>query len=175
MSYLICEICYSAIAQFEQVHQPLSGSMFTSPNPVREIPAPFGAEQAWDDMRCPVCRRRPFEQPDRVMVEHPRCYLSDGKGPSYIDVPAGQVVEQLWPLPPVFEQIRAIEPETDAARAPISSDQPAANTEACTEIEQNDPDAPSCPSCGKAASDFKNTAGFGSHVKFCRAKHGGRP
>jgi hypothetical protein len=184
MAWLICEICYTAIGQFDpfKISQPLTGAMFTSPRPLRELPPPFGPAQVWPDLACGVCRKRPIIQPDRIMTEYPRCHETVGAGPTYIGVPLQAATPQQGkPLFEVFDDAPGPEPdfkalalEIDSATSPTSDDLDAGNTEACTE---NEPVAPiiddgddRCPGCGRGASTFKSSSGYVSHMRHCTAK-----
>lgn len=87
--YLICEICFTALGCIEEhACHPITGRMFTSKNPTRQIPAPFPDAAEWEHMRCRQCSRRPIIKPQRLLVEHPRCFETVGKGPTYFDLPA---------------------------------------------------------------------------------------
>ncbi len=86
---LVCEICYSYIGNVDKskFRHPIRGDMFTPTYPKRGLPPPFDQRQSWEDFRCPICNTRPIIKPGRVMIDHPRCFESSGKGPGYFNVP----------------------------------------------------------------------------------------
>ena len=141
--YLVCEICYSAIGRFEpaELHQPLTGAMFSSVRPRREVPAPFAPSLDWEHMRCPLCNHRPFLRRDQVMIAHPACFESHGRGPSYVTVPEAPAAQ------PVAQP-------ADAAQASTSQ---ASMAEPDSE-ESNGP--VTCPSCGKQYSSAASLARY---------------
>jgi hypothetical protein len=107
---LLCEICHSYIARFDEtaIFQPIAGVMFTSPNPRRQIPPPFARGFGWEAMRCPVCRKRPMIKPARLLTGHPRCFETPGVEPTYFDVPERAArVEQAAQAAQAAEQARA--------------------------------------------------------------------
>ena len=65
-----CEICghHLAYADVDVLALPLKGSMFQSPMP-GQLEAPFPPEIDWEDMFCPLCRKRPFTRDDRIKTQ----------------------------------------------------------------------------------------------------------
>jgi hypothetical protein len=65
---VLCEICFSkiAIADTDTLYLPLTGTMFSSPDPFHEVPAPFPPSANWEFMRCPMGNHRPFIRPDLI-------------------------------------------------------------------------------------------------------------
>lgn len=57
-----CEICTHNLGFINEarVGVPITGGMFTSPDPIHGFPDPFPPSIDWIDMRCPMCRKRPF-------------------------------------------------------------------------------------------------------------------
>ena len=68
---IYCEICHEKIAQadLDTMRAPMRGSMFFSPDPFHDFPAPFPPEATWEDMKCPICQHRPFIHEGRVSVK----------------------------------------------------------------------------------------------------------
>lgn len=67
----ICEICGHRVGHFDplKISYPVTGDMFTSPDPAHKYPDPFHHSLGWRDMRCPMCHKRPFIQDDRIKID----------------------------------------------------------------------------------------------------------
>ena len=63
-----CEICTHRLGYCDpaRMDNPMRGSDFTSPDQAHGFPAPFPGVLTWLDLRCPMCRRRPFLREDAV-------------------------------------------------------------------------------------------------------------
>ena len=63
-----CEICGFVLGTVDpdKLKKPLTGAMFGSISP-GQFPAPFPPAVDWMWIRCPMCRKRPFQYDDRVM------------------------------------------------------------------------------------------------------------
>lgn len=95
---IVCEICRQAIGQFkaEAIERPIRPGMFASIDEAHGLPAPFGDAaaleaiggtglEAWQLMRCPICRSFPFLSTDGGGLKHPDwIMIGDGK---YWDIP----------------------------------------------------------------------------------------
>ncbi len=73
MSQLIkvkCEICGFVLGTVDpdKLKKPLTGAMFDSISP-GQFPAPFPPTVDWMWIRCPMCRKRPFQFDDRVVSD----------------------------------------------------------------------------------------------------------
>lgn len=70
---LRCEICRADLAKFlpENLTLPLTAEMFS---PLLASASPFprvsGLTIAWEHVRCPMCRKRPFIKRDTIMTPH---------------------------------------------------------------------------------------------------------
>ena len=64
---LQCDICREVIGKFdpETLSMPLNGRMFEPKT--HQYPHPFPPVD-WIEMRCPICRKRPFIYQERVMT-----------------------------------------------------------------------------------------------------------
>jgi len=149
--YLICENCQQVVARFnpKTITYPIRSTMFEAKFPAeRQVPSPWAhkdVEAEW--MTCPFCPKRVFNERDPSVLT-----VSDsieGYRPYSLDIGLAAVPA-------------AQEPKTDPVRASISPDLDLGNTDAC-------------PVCGKGKADFKNASGFANHMRYCAAKHGGRP
>ena len=70
-----CEICYTDFARIEEedIKPPLHGNLFRPIHEGRGMANPFLWDAPWVDLRCPVCKKRPFINPNRIM-DHKREY-----------------------------------------------------------------------------------------------------
>ena len=61
-----CEICDEIIASVNMgiLHKPMTGWMFMPKDNHHNFPPPFFNTSDWKEMRCPYCRKRPFQSPD---------------------------------------------------------------------------------------------------------------
>ncbi len=57
-----CEVCYEIIGKIimENFKVPMTGHMFISKDSKHGYPRPFVHDFDWVDLRCPICRHRPF-------------------------------------------------------------------------------------------------------------------
>jgi len=63
---VICEICTEIIGKCDmsKFAAPMTGDMFIPKDHKHGYPAPFILNENWRDLRCPVCKFRPFESPN---------------------------------------------------------------------------------------------------------------
>lgn len=152
--YLVCEICYSAIGRFEpaELHQPLTGAMFGSVRPRREVPPPFDPSLSWEHMRCPMCHHRPFLRRDRVMTAHPSCFETPGQGPYYLLAEEPAAAQPADVAQPAAQQTSSAGPFEDDIIAGIA-DRPLTETTSQASMAEPNGDAGNgpvtCPNCGK--------------------------
>jgi hypothetical protein len=68
-----CEVCKEHIGKIDIANlvPPLKGSDFFAKNQKNGYPPPFHPSLTWEDLRCPMCRKRPFYQ---------RCSVIDMEG-----------------------------------------------------------------------------------------------
>ena len=74
-----CEICTEIIGRVNMgvLKKPMEGWMFLSKDEHHNFPPPFFANAIWETMRCPYCRKRPFQSIDyfkndkNILVEVP--------------------------------------------------------------------------------------------------------
>jgi len=73
---IYCETCKSPIGIIdpETFKEPIVGGMIGSLMPDHKIPPLFPAECLWENLKCPYCNYRPFEERGRAMT-HP-CAIS---------------------------------------------------------------------------------------------------
>jgi hypothetical protein len=66
-----CEICGFVLGTVDpdKLREPIMGGMFESISP-GQFPAPFPVTCEWMWIRCPMCRKRPFQFKDRVVMEN---------------------------------------------------------------------------------------------------------
>lgn len=122
---LHCEICARYEPDTDRLHQgphseiatikedeirlPLDGSMFASPNPEREVPAPWQAGVPWDRLFCPrgghlIFLAIPGRMQQAMEQGGPDKILTD-KG--WLDLTK---IETQWSLPP--EKVELVDDET---------------------------------------------------------------
>jgi len=70
MKLLLCEICRTPLAQFDPVDLsvPLTGAMFKPLYLDRECPPTFHPSVTQEDIVCPMCLRRPFNDPHKLLT-----------------------------------------------------------------------------------------------------------
>lgn len=70
MLTLKCELCSAEIGLFdpEVVRFPIKGHMFESIDERHGFPPPFHPSMTWEEMRCPMCRYRPFYTKDSILT-----------------------------------------------------------------------------------------------------------
>ncbi len=70
MKTLLCEICRTPIAQFDpiEVSVPLTGAMFKPLYMDRECNPTWLPSIEQDDLVCPMCKRRVFNDPHRLLT-----------------------------------------------------------------------------------------------------------
>jgi len=66
----VCEICSTPLGQVDlkNLSTPLLPEMFSSLDPVRELPVPFQPFQEFMTFRCRQCKARPFKEADHVTI-----------------------------------------------------------------------------------------------------------
>ena len=160
--HLVCEICYSAIGRFEpaELHQPLTGAMFTSIRPRREVPPPFAPSLDWEHMRCPMCNHRPFLRRDQVMIAHPACFESHGRGPSYVTVPEAPAAQPAQTAPPE-QTAKTAKSAAQPVAQPADAAQASTSQASMAEPDSEESNGPvTCPSCGKQYSSAASLARY---------------
>lgn len=140
MEKLICEICHTYIGRFdpEKIHQPITGAMFSSPNPRREVPAPFAPNLDWETMLCPVCRRRPMIKPYRLMIAHPRCFETPTTAAEHFEIPEAAAQSAAQADDTAQHAAQPVAQDVDAAQANVGVAQAETTDNPVT-----------CPTCGK--------------------------
>lgn len=70
MKLLLCEICRTPLAMFDpaDLSVPLTGAMFKPRFIDRECPPTFHPSVGQEDIICPQCLRRPFNDPHRLLT-----------------------------------------------------------------------------------------------------------
>ena len=70
MKLLLCEICRTPLAMFDpaDLSVPLTGAMFKPRFIDRECPPTFHPAVGQEDIICPQCLRRPFNDPHRLLT-----------------------------------------------------------------------------------------------------------
>jgi hypothetical protein len=70
MKLLLCEICRTPLAMFDpaDLSVPLTGAMFKPRFIDRECPPTFHPSVGQEDIVCPQCLRRPFNDPHRLLT-----------------------------------------------------------------------------------------------------------
>jgi hypothetical protein len=156
--YLVCEICYSAIGRCEpaELRQPLTGAMFTSVRPRREVPPPFAPSLDWEHMRCPMCNHRPFLRRDRVMTAHPSCFETPGMGPYYLlaEEPPAETAKTAKSTAQPEDAAQVAAQPVDAAQASTSQASMAAPD------SETDNGPVTCPVCGKQYTSAASLARY---------------
>ena len=71
MTKLLCAYCFEPIATIKvnELSVPFKPEMFKSIDSVHEIPPPFPEGVEWIDMKCPICKLRPFYSEDRITIQ----------------------------------------------------------------------------------------------------------
>lgn len=71
LMYFRCEICKEKIGKFDPdlLHVPLTSDQFQCLVEAPSHHPPFKPNLTYEWLRCPVCNRRPFNQPDRVLTD----------------------------------------------------------------------------------------------------------
>ena len=78
MTTIQCEICLHKLATVETLALPLTGAMFSPPDPW--MPPPFAPELDWEWMRCPMCGKRPFILEGRFLLYDQAGFLDIAEG-----------------------------------------------------------------------------------------------
>ena len=90
--FVICQCCGERIGTVdtEKVAYPLTGAMFSSPDPIHGIPDPFDASLDWEALRCPYGRiHRPFFVDNEILTSAGVIVLpKDGGQPFLIEAAA---------------------------------------------------------------------------------------
>jgi hypothetical protein len=66
---VVCEVCFEVIGKIDMstFKPPIHGSMFLAKDKKHGYPKPFHESLAWEDLRCPMCRTRPFHSRNYIM------------------------------------------------------------------------------------------------------------
>ena len=66
-----CEVCREIIGKIDIANfkPPLHGSMFLAKDVKHGYPLPFHFSLSWVELRCPVCRKRPFYSKNYITNE----------------------------------------------------------------------------------------------------------
>ena len=105
MTTIQCEICLHKLATVESLALPLTGAMFSPPDPW--MPPPFAPELDWEWMRCPMCGKRPFTQEGRFLLYDQGRYLDIAEG-MHRDPETGMLTGALLDgatIPPVADDL----------------------------------------------------------------------
>jgi DNA-directed RNA polymerase subunit RPC12/RpoP len=76
LTKVFCDICNSHIADVnaKKLSIPIDPQLFKSIMPGR-APDPFIVAKEWLDIRCPYCRKRPFIEPDEIVLDYKKTKL----------------------------------------------------------------------------------------------------
>lgn len=82
MKLLLCEICRTPLAMFDpaDLSVPLTGAMFKPRFIDRECPPTFHPSVGQEDIVCPQCLRRPFNDPHRLLTMDGWIDIPDAEG-----------------------------------------------------------------------------------------------
>jgi len=152
---VLCEVCITPIATTDPaiLHLPLDGSMFRSVDPVHGFPAPWFEDKAytWEAMRCPLCKFRPFVEPNRIRTE-------DG----YYTV-EGAAMASVHPSDSEFSSERSLGEADQIPKEVPDGTERQAETKTPLLTEDH---SPVCAACGKT---LKSYAGRVAHERVCKA------
>ncbi len=103
MKLLLCEICRTPLAMFDpaDLSVPLTGAMFKPRFIDRECPPTFHPSVGQEDIVCPQCLRRPFNDPHRLLTSEGWIDVEDAEDDMlHLDgFPGnGEAVEEAEPL-----------------------------------------------------------------------------
>lgn len=85
---VICQICGEKIGDthLRDLRYPMTGAMFTTMDPVHQVPPPFHWSLTWEDFRCPYGRmHRPMVVDNQVLTDEGIVVLPRDGDQAYID------------------------------------------------------------------------------------------
>ena len=91
-----CDVCFEIIckADIDTLVQPITGSMFRSPDTLHGLPDPFDASLTWETMRCPYGPHRPFVVDHEVMTTYGVHKIPEAIVRSPQDAPGSTISEE---------------------------------------------------------------------------------
>jgi hypothetical protein len=75
-----CQVCFEVIGKIlmEDFEVPMRGFMFRSKDSKHGYPRPFPRDFTWEDLRCPICNKRPFYNENYFVNEkNEKCGLTE--------------------------------------------------------------------------------------------------
>ena len=174
---VICQICDEviALAQVDALSYPFNGSMFRTPDPAHDVPAPFHPSLEWADFRCPHGRNhRPIVKDDRIWTDEGMLVLPrDGSFPYLTDEPnvidRDSIYDRVIMMPDddaerlVREQMSKSkgdnDVQTDRENEETTDEEPVEKPQ--KEIADLNNTSWICPACGKG---FKTQQALAAHI-----------
>lgn len=105
-----CDICKEKIGLFdpETLHLPLTSDQFDCLVQAPGHHPPFKPGMTWEWLRCPVCNRRPFNSPDKVLTDQGYVNARDiPVEPNHVD-PVAEEVPAINTSPIMLNMIKPV-------------------------------------------------------------------